>query len=862
MRDMLKIVLKTALAATVIIASSLPSAFATGDQSVATARPAGQSSPPAGPVATPVKAVASHVPATTTLLATEQTALVKQYCATCHNDRSKAGQLSLQSFDAAKLEENGELTEKMIRKLRSGMMPPSGARRPEPPVLTALLNTFESRMDKHAALNPNPGSRPFQRLNRAEYENAVRDLLSLDIDVSTYLPPDTISHGFDNVADSQTFSPTLMDGYLRAASQISRLAVGDRNASASSTTYKIPRAASQHRRVDGAPMGTRGGHSVVHVFPADGHYRLKASLHYEPLGGLAGRNSMTAYDLKEQVEFSVNGERVAIFDLNTRMSETDPKNGLELVTPPVHIPAGPQRVTAAFVQKLDGPVDDLLMPLENTLADVSITWGVTMLPHLRDFIVQGPMEVTGVSDTPSRLKIFSCRPTAKAEEEACAMEIVKRLTTQAYRGAPSAADLQDAMKFYEMGRNGGLPRRSSQDDSRSEAGNFESGIRLALQSILMSPRFLFRLEQQPAGIRAATYRVSDEDLASRLSFFLWGTVPDADLVRAASLGTLRTPAVLEKQVRRMLADSKSEALSTRFASQWLRLQDLDKIFPDYLAYPQYDDVLARSMKRETELFFNSIVREDRSVKDLLTADYSFVNERLAIHYNIPNITGSAFRRVTLPAYRRGLLGQGSILTLTSVADRTSPVQRGKWVMEVLLASPPPAPPPNVPTLDDSVKATEGGKMLSTRERMEEHRRNPQCTSCHKVIDPLGLALENFDVTGAYRIKDNEVPVDVVGDLYDGTRMDGPAGLRDALMKHSDMFLTSFTESLLTYALGRRLEYSDMPAIRAIVRDAGKKGDRLSAYVMGVVNSAAFKMAAVDKGNDQRRAADVVEQRQR
>jgi hypothetical protein len=636
-----------------------------------------------------------------------------------------------------------------------------------------------------------------------------------------------------------------MDGYLRAASQISRLAVGDRNASATSTTYKIPRAASQMRRVDGAPMGTRGGTSVVHVFPADGHYRLKASLHYEPLGGLAGRSTITTYDLKEQVEFSVNGERVALIDLNTRMSESDPKNNLELVTPPVHIKAGPQRVTAAFVQRLDGPVDDLLMPLENTLADVSIGFGITMLPHVRDFIVQGPLDVTGVSDTPSRLKIFSCRPTAKAEEEACAADILKRLTTQAYRGAPSAADLQDAMKFYEQGR---------------EKGGFEAGIRLSLQSILMSPRFLFRIEQQPAGIRSASYRISDDDLASRLSFFLWGTLPDAELVRASSVGALRTPAGLDKQVRRMLADRKSEALATRFAAQWLRLQDLDKIFPDYLAYPQYDDMLARAMKRETELFFDSVVREDRDVKDLLTADYSFVNERLAIHYNIPNVTGPAFQRVTLPDYRRGLLGHGSILTLTSVADRTSPVQRGKWVMEVLLASPPPPPPPNVPSLDDSVKAAVAGKLLSTRERMEEHRKNPQCTSCHRVIDPLGLALENFDVTGAYRIKDNEVPIDAVGDLYDGTRMDGPGGLRDALLTHSDMFLGSFTESLMTYALGRRLEYTDMPAVRAIVREAGKKGDKFSAYVLGVVNSAAFKMAAVDNGSDQRRAADVERQR--
>ncbi|MDO8677976.1 MAG: DUF1592 domain-containing protein [Acidobacteriota bacterium] len=788
------------------------------------------------------RAVASHAPAVASMLAAEQTALVKQYCTGCHSERGKAGGLSLASFDAATIDQHGEVAEKMIRKLRAGMMPPSGARRPEAEVLTAMAVALEGRMDHLAALKPNPGSRPFQRLNRAEYAAAVKDLLNVDVDVTAYLPPDTISHGFDNVADAQIFSPTLMDGYLRAASQISRLSVGDRNATATSATYKIARSLSQMRRVDGAPMGTRGGISVIHTFPADGHYILKTSLHYEPLGGLVGRNSMTAYGLTEQVEFSVNGERVAIFDLNTRMSETDPKNSLDLKTPPVHIKAGPQRVTAAFVQRLDGPVDDLLMPLENTLADVSISFGVTMLPHLRDFTVQGPSDVTGVSDTPSRLKIFSCRPTTAAEEESCAAEIIKKLSTQAFRGAPTAADLQDALKFYEQGR---------------KKGGFEPGIRMAVQSILMSPRFLFRLEQQPSLVRASstTYRVSDEDLASRLSFFLWGTVPDAELLKAATIGSLKTAAGVDKQVRRMLADKRSMALSTRFGSQWLRLQDLDKIFPDYLLYPQYDDTLAQAMKRETELFFDSIVREDRGVTELLTADYSFVNERLAKHYGIPNITGHAFQRVTLPPYRRGLLGQGSILTLTSVADRTSPVQRGKWVMEVLLASPPPAPPPNVPALDDSVKANEGGKMLSTRERMEEHRKNPACTSCHKVIDPLGLALENFDVTGAWRIKDNEVPVDVVGDLYDGTRMDGPAGLRQALLKHSDVFLTSFTESLMTYALGRRLEYTDMPAIRAVVRDAGKSGHKFSAFVLGVVNSPGFKMGMADV-NKERRAADA------
>jgi uncharacterized protein DUF1592/uncharacterized protein DUF1588/uncharacterized protein DUF1587/uncharacterized protein DUF1585/uncharacterized protein DUF1595 len=712
-------------------------------------------------------------------------------------------------------------------------MPPPNARRPEPDVIKAFIDTLEHKIDATAALNPNPGWRPFQRLNRAEYQRAVRDLVGLEVDVTAYLPPDTISKGFDNVADVQNFSPTLMESYLRAASQISRLAVGDRNASPTSVTYKIGRTLSQMRQVEGAPMGTRGGISVVHNFPADGDYVIKMSMHNEPLGGIYGRTSMATLDVKEQVEVSINGERAALLDLNVRMSETDPKNSLEIKTPPIHIAAGPQRVTAAFIQRFDGPLDDLLVPLENTLADVNISFGVTALPHMRDMTVLGPSTVTGVSDTVSRRMIFSCRPTNAREEETCAAEIVKRLTTQAYRGGATPDDVQDALQFFDQGR---------------KKGDFESGIRMALQSILVSPRFLFRLEQAPADpklLKAShTYRISDQDLASRLSFFLWGTVPDAELIKAASGGALRTPAGLEKQVRRMLADRHSEALSTRFAAQWLRLQDLEKIHPDYLLFPQYDDTLAQAMQRETELFFDSLVREDRPILDLLTADYTFVNERLAKHYNIPNVTGNGFRRVQTPEYRRGIFGHGSILTLTSVADRTSPVQRGKWVMEVLLGSPPPPPPPNVPLLDD-IKAAIGGKMLTTRERMEEHRKNPACTSCHRVIDPLGLALENFDATGAWRIKDNEVPVDSVGDLYDGTKMDGPAGLRQAMVKHSDVFLLSFTENLMTYALGRRVESTDMPAIRAIIGDAAKHNDRMSAFILGVVNSAAFRMANVE-----------------
>ena len=777
------------------------------------------------------KMAASHAP--TGMPIDAQNKLVAQNCASCHSEKMKAGELVLAGFDAAKVSDRPDVTEKMIRKLKAGMMPPPGARRPDAATIKTFVETLEAKMDAAALLSPNPGWRPFQRLNRSEYHQAVKDLLGIDVDVNAFLPPDTISKGFDNVADVQAFSPTLMESYLRAASSISRLAIGDRSASPTSVTYKIGRTLSQMRHVDGAPMGTRGGVSVVHTFPADGDYSIKVSLHNEPLGGIYGRTTMATMDIKEQIEVSINGERAALLDLNVRMSETDPKNSLEIKTPPIHIAAGPQRVSAAFIQRFDGPLDDLLVPLENTLADVNISFGVTALPHMRDMTILGPSSVTGVSDTISRRMVFTCRPTNAKEEETCAAEIVKGLTGRAYRGEATPDDVQDAMAFYEKGR---------------KTGDFEAGIRMALQSVLMSPRFLFRLEQAPAAVRtvaaSSTYRLNDQDLASRLSFFLWGTAPDADLLKAASAGSLRTTAGLEKQVRRMLADRRADALSTRFAGQWLRLQDLEKIHPDYLLFPQYDDTLAQSMERETELFFDSIVREDRPVLDLLTADYSFVNERLAKHYGIANVTGNEFKRVQLPEYRRGLLGQGSILTLTSYADRTSPVQRGKWILEVMFGAPPPPPPPNVPLLEDT-KAIIGGKNLSTRERMEEHRKNPACTSCHKVIDPLGLTLENFDATGVWRIKDNEVPVDSVGDLYDGTKMSGPAGLREGMLKHSDIFLETFTENLMTYALGRRVEYSDMPAIRAILRDAGKNNNRLSSFVLGVVNSSAFRMARPD-----------------
>jgi hypothetical protein len=826
-----------------VVASAVVSAGVTAEQ--AAPRRAAKAATP------PVKMAASHAAAG--LSPESQNQLVAQYCATCHSERGKAGGLVLAGFDAAGVDKKVDVAEKMIRKLRAGMMPPPGARRPDGATISQFVDALETRIDTAAAANPNPGWRPFQRLNRAEYARAVKDLLGIQVDVNSFLPPDTISSGFDNIADVQNFSPALMEGYLRAASQISRLAVGDRNASATSVTYKIGRTASQMRHVDGTPMGTRGGTSVMHVFPADGDYVIKVSMHNEPLGGIYGRFSMLTMNIKEQVDVSVNGERVALLDVSPSMSETDfgqngGANGLELKTPALHIKAGPQRVSVAFVQRLDGPVDDLIAPLENTLADVNISYGVTALPHMRDMAIIGPSIVTGVSETPSRKRIFTCRPLSPAQEETCAAQIVKSLTGQAYRGAATADDIQDALEFYARGR---------------KTGDFENGVRLALQSILVSPRFLFRLEQAPANqLKAASgaYRISDQELASRLSFFLWAAGPDADLIKAATNGTLRTPAGLEKQVRRMLADKRSEALSTRFASQWLRLQDLEKMIPDYLLFPQYDDTLSQSMIRETELFFDSIVRDDHNVMDLFTADYSFVNERLAKHYGIPNVTGNQFRRVQMPEYRRGLLGQGSILVSTSVADRTSPVLRGKWIMDVLLGTPPPPPPPNVPALDDSVKANEGGMMLTTRQRMEEHRKNPTCNACHRFIDPLGLALENFDATGAWRIKDNEVAVDVVGDLYDGTKVNGPAGLRDALLRHQDMVLRSFAENLLTYAIGRRVEYADMPAVRAVVREAAKNDNRMSSFILGVVNTAAFRMAKIENTAPKALNTDVSQNR--
>jgi hypothetical protein len=625
-----------------------------------------------------------------------------------------------------------------------------------------------------------------------------------------------------------------MQAYLTAAAEISRLAVGDRTATAREATYAVSRWTSQRDQVEGAPYGTRGGLSVVHTFPADGQYRFRVSFYHETTGALYGngRAALHSAEAPEQVEISIDGARAALLDVDRWMSTSDP-DGVNLHTEPVAITAGPHRVSAAFIRRLEGPEQDLISPLGWTLASTSIAdaYGFTTLPHLRDMAITGPLTTTGVSETPSRQKIFTCHPATEPQQVVCARAIISRLAAHAFRRPVAERDVNALMLLYRKGA--------------AEAG-FESGVRTALEGILASPRFVFRLEERPADSPAGrAYAISDLDLASRLSFFLWATGPDAELLRVAEEGRLSAPATLEQQVRRLLADPRSAVLGERFAAQWLRLQDLDKINPDVRIYPDFDGQLKASMLRETELFFAHMVREDRPILDLFSADYTFVDERLARHYRIPNVIGNQFRKVSYPDNRRrGLLGHGSILTLTSHADRTSPVLRGKWVLEVLLGTPPPPPPPNVPDLEATPEA-EDGRLLTVRERLEQHRASPACASCHRMIDPLGLALDTFDVTGAWRIKDNGMPVDAASTLYDGTPLAGPGDLRQALLKRSPVLVQTFTENLMTYALGRRLGHADMPAVRSIVRQAAADGNRLSAFVIAIVKNPAFRMKSAD-----------------
>ena len=767
-------------------------------------------------------ALLNLAPAQTSPMAPHK-ALVTRYCAGCHNDQLKSGGFSWTKLDLDHLDQNAGQAEHVIRKVKTGLMPPPGAPRPEPALMKKFLSAMEDSVDRAAARKPNPGRPALHRLNRIEYANSVRDLLDLDVEINAILPPDDMSHGFDNMSDILTVSPALMEGFIRAAGKISRTAVGDKSAPAITATYSVPRVVEQRRHVEGTPWGTRGGIAVTHTFPADGEYSFRLGFYYTPDGVLFGFSQGKG----QQVEVAVDGERVALFDIDPAVKQAD--DGL--VTQAIHVTAGPHKVSASFPMKFDGPLEDGYRSIEQSLVDVSLgyTPGLTSLVHLHDLSVTGPKVVTGLSETPSRKRIFSCRPAAAQDEIPCAREIISRLSRKAWRRPVNDHDVEGLLSFFQQGRNG---------------GDFESGVRTALQAILASPDFVFRPERIPANVSAgATYAISDLELASRLSFFLWSSQADEELLSLASAGKLRENGMLEKQVRRMLADPKASSLSSHFARQWLHLQNLEEVSPDPYLYQNFDRTLADSMQRETEMLFASLLREDRGVMELLTADYTFVNERLAKHYGIPNVVGNTFRRVPVTdPNRQGLLGQGSILTLTSIANRTSPVQRGKYVLEVVLGTPPPPPPPNVPPLKEN---GDGEKALSVRERMESHRANEPCRSCHKLMDPIGLAMENFDGIGIWRRNDSGVRIDASGQLFDGTKLDGPVSLRLAILNHSDAFIGSFTESLLAYGMGRVLEPFDMPAIRAIEKAATKQNNRMSAFVLGVVNSAPFQMRRVD-----------------
>ena len=641
----------------------------------------------------------------------------------------------------------------------------------------------------------------------------------MDIDPASYLPADDSSHGFDNMAEVLNVSPTLMEGYVRAAGAISRLAVGDPGMSPLVETYHIPQSFSQTRHVDGTPFGTRGGIVIHHTFPADGEYVLKLTFYYSSIGPVFGASEKPG---EQQIEVAVNGERAALLDFNPNMKVSD-----DLRSPPIKIKAGPQAISVSFLQTYSGPVEDFQRPFEQALADLSTGHipGLTAIPHLRDVGVSGPFNATGVGDTPSRRRIFTCRPTSASEEMPCAKKIISVMARQAYRKPVTDADLEMLLSLYQAGRN---------------KGDFDSGIRMVVQAIVADPQFVFRFERTPVDVApGSNFKVSDLELASRLSYFLWSTAPDEQLIALAGQGKLSDPAVFEHEVRRMLADPRSGALASNFAEQWLGLRNLRDMQPDVYVFPDWDNNLTQSARRETQLFFESIMHEDRNLVDMLTANYTFIDERLAKHYGIPNILGTRFRRVTITDENRfGLLGQASVLMATSLANRTSPVQRGKWILEQILGVNAPTPPPNVPALKEN---TEGGKVLSVRERLEQHRTNEPCHSCNQFMDPLGFALEGFVATGAWRIHDGSYPVESSGQLYDGTKVDGPVSLRNALVGRSDMFIRNFTEKLLTYALGRGVEYYDMPVVRSIDREAARNDNRFSSLVLGIVKSTPFQM---------------------
>ncbi len=738
-------------------------------------------------------------------------ALLDQYCVACHNQKVKTASVSVQALDPGNVDRDAEAWEKILRKVKAGQMPPAGMPHPQPPATIAFTKWLEEDLDKSAAAHPNPGRPTIHRLNRAEYSNAIRDLLALDIKPGSKLPADDTGYGFDNIGDVLSLSPVLIERYMSVSRTVSRLAVGDVQRKPEETVFETPRlgrGARNERVGDDVPFDSAGGISTQYQFPVDAEYVFKIKM------PALGTNEPKIFEERIPVKAGTRNVAVTFLADNTVpevIAPFQPQNAAAQVAPG-RFGRGP---TSKMDLRLDGARVKLL--------DVSA-------PRFASLTIAGPYQISGPGDSPSRQRIFVCRPSSTnggaSEETTCAHTILSKLARRAYRRPVTDADLKPLLAFYQTGRR---------------EGTFENGIEMALRALLVSPDFLFRVERDPSGsVPGSTYRISDYELASRLSFFLWSSIPDEKLLQLAEQGKLRDPGVLSAQVSRMLEDRRSNSFVTNFAGQWLFLRALAQVTPDQDVFPKFDATLRQGFQRETELFFDAVLRENRPVTDLLSADFTYLNQRLAEHYGIPNVYGSQFRRVTLTdANRGGLLGQGSILTVTSYPNRTSVVQRGKWVLENLLGTPPPPPPPDIPALEAKTKS---GKLLTMRQQMEQHRANPTCASCHSRMDPIGFSLENYDGIGAFRTKDGGSTIDTTGKMPDGHVFQGPAGLKNLLLTtHRDEFISTFTEKLMTYALGRGIEYSDKPGMRAIIRDAAKQNTSIPAMINAIISSPQFQM---------------------
>jgi len=753
----------------------------------------------------------------------EQRALLDRYCVTCHNEKLRTAGLSLDAaslhVEADKIPGDGATWEKVLQKVKGGFMPPAGMPRPNAQAVNSLVAWVEGTFDRAALAHPNPGRVVLHRLNRTEYANAIRDLLAFHVDVESLLPPDDSNDGFDNMAGTLSFSPALLEGYLNAALKISNLAVGDPHISPTVETFRVHGDLSQDVHAEGLPLGTRGGLAARYNFPLDGEYVFKTTLMKSNRGLLRG------VETPSELEVTLDGARIHLVRMGGKEDEAASNENPPLFALAIEkrfdvripVKAGPHTVTVAFLQESSAAKIDMTEPHLRNLDNTQVVIGV---PEVNDVSIGGPFNPKGVGDTPSRRRIFTCR-----EGTSCARKILTTIAGRAYRRPVTVAQTEQLMSAYQSGR--------------AKQGTFDGGIRRGLAQILTSPQFLFRFEPDPADIAPNTpYRLGDFELASRLSFFLWSSIPDDELLALAAAKKLANPVVLEQQVKRMLADGRSDALIRNFVGQWLYLRNLKRIAPDQPLFPDFDDNLRQAFQRETEMFCASVLRGDKNVLELLNANYTFVNERLARHYGIPGVYGDQFRRVTIDDKdRRGLLGQGSILAVTSYANRTSPVLRGKWILTNVLGTPPPPPPPNVPALKENAP----GRNETLKERMLAHRADPACAGCHLPMDPLGFALEGFDAIGHRRTMDGTMRVDTSGEFADGSTVDGAAGLRQRILSQPDQFVSTFTERLMTYAIGRPAGFNDMPAVRSIVRDAARDDDRFRAIVLGIVKSVPFQM---------------------